>query len=73
MSVGGGMRPRASRRAHEETDFGLSGRAGTATGRRPGITDVIDPEGRLRSGAYAATDGRLDVDLDLAPNDVPGK
>ena len=60
MSVGGGMRPRASRRAHEETDFGLSGRAGTATGRRPGITDVIDPEGRLRS-SVAPTRRRTDA------------
>jgi hypothetical protein len=36
--------------------------------------DITDPEGRLAepTGAYAAVDGRLSVQLDLAANDVPG-
>ncbi len=36
--------------------------------------DITDPQGRPAefSGAYAAIDGRLTVQLDLAPNDLPG-
>lgn len=35
---------------------------------------IVDPEGVSAegSGAYGAGDGRLDIDLDLAPNDRPG-
>ena len=36
--------------------------------------DIVDPEGRMAefSGAYAATDGRLVVQVDLALNDLHG-
>jgi hypothetical protein len=40
----------------------------------PVRVDVTDPDGRAAefSGYYGASDGRLSVTLDLAPNDLPG-